>query len=298
MSNFKQSSPNPNNVVPNPTGEVLDWGLQKINAEVAWRYSKGNGVKVAILDTGCDHKHLDLAENIKGIRNFTNSSYGAVDLVGHGTHVAGIVAAVDNDEGMIGVAPEAELYIAKVLNDDGSGVFKSVIAGIDWAILMGVDIINMSLGAPQEPPQDLHNAILRAREAGITVFSATGNENGEVCWPAQYKEVIAVSAIDKYDNRAQFSNFGLKNEIIAPGVDILSTYPNNKYARLSGTSMATPIIAGAAALFIAYYKDQHGERPSRKDVYEALAAATEDLGVPGRDPHYGIGRINLAKMFE
>lgn len=208
------------------------------------------------------------------------------------------MAAIDNEEGMIGVAPEAELYIAKVLNDDGSGVFNNVIAGIDWAILMGVDIISMSLGAPSEPPEGLYHAILRARSAGITIFSATGNNNGEICWPAQYKEVIAVSAIDKFDNRAQFSNFGLKNEIIAPGVDILSTYPNNSYARLSGTSMATPIIAGAAALYISWYKEKNGEKPSRKEVYEALASATEDLGVPGRDPHYGIGRINLAKMFE
>lgn len=298
MAGFKKKAPNPNNIVPNPVGEVLDWGLQKINAEVAWKYSKGKGVKVAILDTGCDHKHPDLAGNIYGIRNFTNSQYGATDLQGHGTHVAGIVGAIDNDEGMIGVAPEVELYIAKVLNDDGSGSFSAVIAGIDWAILMGVDIINMSLGSPAEPPQELHNAILRARAEGITVFSATGNENGEVCWPAQYKEVIAVSAIDKYDNRAQFSNFGLKNEIIAPGVDILSTYPNGKYAKLSGTSMATPIIAGAAALYISYYKQENGVKPTRKEVYEALASATEDLGVPGRDPHYGIGRINLAKMFE
>lgn len=281
-----------------PNGEVIDWGLHKINAPLVWEYTKGKDVKVAILDTGCDNKHPDLAANIIAIRNFTNSSQGALDVRGHGTHVAGIVAAINNGIGMIGIAPESKLVIAKVLGDDGSGNYNHIIAGLEWAIEQDVDIINMSLGSSAQPPEQLHTAIQKAADKGIVIISATGNNNGEVCWPAQYDEAIAVSAVDQNDERASFSNYGIKNEIIAPGVDILSTFPNNKYAKLSGTSMATPIISGAAALFISHYKEMHGHRPSRQEVYEALMNATEDLGATGRDDQYGVGRINLLKLFD
>lgn len=276
--------------------DTIDWGLQTIQAEAAWTVTKGAGVKVAILDTGIDYNHPDLKQNIREYIDFTGSQHGALDVQGHGTHVAGIIAGVDNDTGIIGVAPDAELYVAKVLGDNGSGSFDYIIKGINWAMAHGVDVINMSLGASSEPPAAMHAAIQQAVSQGITIIAATGNENGEVCWPAMYDEVIAVSAIDQNKNKASFSNYGIKNEITAPGVDILSTYKNGGYARLSGTSMATPIITGSVALYISMKKAATGVNPSITDVHGALVKAVDDLGSIGKDEYYGAGLINLVKL--
>jgi subtilisin family serine protease len=276
--------------------DLIDWGLQVIMAPMAWQKTKGEGVKVAILDTGVDFNHRDLIQNIRATINFTDSRYGTLDINGHGTHVAGIIAAVDNQIGMIGVAPQAELYCAKVLSDTGGGKVESIIKGIRWAIANQVDIINMSLGTPVEPGNELHETIKQAVNQGIIIICATGNNNGEVCWPAAYDETIAVSAMNNKYERAEFSNYGIKNEIIAPGVDILSTYKNGTYAKLSGTSMATPIISGSAALFVSYYKKIYGKRPTVQEVHQALLNATVDLGKDGKDEYFGAGLINLAKL--
>lgn len=277
--------------------DVIDWGLQAIKAPVAWNTTKGEGVKVAILDTGVDTNHPDLKPNIKAVANFTSSFFGVRDRCGHGSHVAGIIAGVDNGQGIVGVAPHAELHIAKILGDNGSGDINAIIQGIRWAIAQGVDVINMSLGTSVEPPQELHNAIKEATNAGIVIIAATGNEDSAVCWPAKFPETIAVSAIDNHLQKAYFSNHGIENEICAPGVDILSTYKDGGYAKLSGTSMATPIITGAAALFISDFKRKFGRRPSVEEVHSALLKATDDLGTAGKDEDYGVGMIDLAKMF-
>jgi subtilisin family serine protease len=277
--------------------DIIDWGLHTIMAPHAWQYTRGAGVKVAVLDTGIDVDHRDLKPNLKASANFTNSRYGAEDLQGHGTHCAGVIGACDDGRGIIGVAPEAELYAAKVLGDDGGGTFDSIINGIRWAMMQNVDVISMSLGAGVKPPQAFHETIKLAHAKGIILVAATGNENGSVCWPAMYDEVIAVSALNKRMDRANFSNYGIANEIIAPGVDILSTYKNGGYAKLSGTSMATPMVAAAAALYISFYKKRTGNRPTVQLVHEALKRATVDLGKNGKDEYFGTGLINLAKMF-
>lgn len=276
--------------------DLIDWGLQVIMAPLAWEKTKGEGIKVAVLDTGVDFNHRDLQQNIRDVIDFTGSRYGALDVNGHGTHVAGIIAAADNQTGMIGVAPEAELYCAKVLSDTGGGKIESIIKGIRWAIAQQVDIINMSLGTPIEPENELHETIKLAINQGIIIICATGNNNAKVCWPAAYDETIAVSAMNHQYERAEFSNYGIQNKIIAPGVDILSTYKNGTYAKLSGTSMATPIISGSAALFMSYYKKTYGKRPTVQEVYQALLNATVDLGKEGKDEYFGAGLINLAKL--
>ena len=277
--------------------EKIDWGLHTIMAPVAWEKTKGEGIKVAILDTGIDLNHPDLITNIKKTANFTRSHRGVEDVQGHGTHVAGIVAGVDNDRGIIGVAPHAEIYAAKVLGDNGSGSYEDIIEGIEWARKNKVDIINMSLGTHIKPPKKFHDAIKRAYEDGIILIAATGNENTKVGYPAKYDEVLAVSAIDRDFERANFSNYGLKNEIIAPGVDILSTYRNGKYAKLSGTSMATPIITGAAALLASYIKKRTHQLPTVETVHRVIQESAVDLGKKGKDHEFGAGLINLARMF-
>ena len=282
----------PNNMV-----EVIDWGLRRINAEAAWQKAKGEGVSVAVLDTGIVTRHPDLIQNIKGTANFSTSKMDVEDQNGHGTHVAGIIAAVDNSVGMIGVAPEAKIYAAKVLNDNGSGGMHNIVQGIRWAVAQGVDVINLSLGTQRQPSSDLHEAVKEATRQGVVIIAAAGNENSTVGWPARYPETICVAAVDKTDGRASFSNKGIENVIAAPGVDILSTYLHNDYAELSGTSMACPIIAGAAALYISYIKKTEYRKPSVEEVYQALVRATDDVGLPGRDADYGLGIINLAKLF-
>ncbi|QHW35839.1 S8 family peptidase (plasmid) [Paenibacillus rhizovicinus] len=285
------------NILPASAGqELIDWGLNAIMAQQAWKKTKGEGVKVAILDTGVDTTHPDLQGNIKAAMDFTGSPYGVVDKKGHGTHVAGIIAGVDNGIGMIGVAPHAELYIAKVLGDNGSGSFEAIVRGIDWAIAQGVDLINMSLGSSEEPPAAMHEAVKRAHEAGIFLVAATGNENRSVGWPAMYDEVVAVSAMDLTYERATFSNYGMKNEVMAPGVEIYSTYPTGQYAELSGTSMATPVIAGAIALYLSLLKKQGIVRPPVEQVHQAVVKAVVDLGSNGKDDLYGAGLINLVKL--
>lgn len=278
--------------------DLIDWGLKAIGAEVAWQKTKGNGIKVAVLDTGIDPDHRDLADNVKEYVDFTGSKYGAEDMQGHGTHCAGIIAAVSNHVGMVGVAPEVEIYSAKVLGDTGTGGFDSIIRGIQWAITKNVDVISMSLGTSSRPPEMLHTVIKAAKAQGIILVAATGNENGAVCWPAMYDEVIAVSAVDENLNRASFSNYGIKNEISAPGVNIVSTYKNGTYARLSGTSMATPLIAGSIALIISRHKSVTigSEKPDLNEIHRILSTIVKDLGSIGRDEQYGLGMINLALL--
>ncbi|MCD7910908.1 S8 family peptidase [Bacillus velezensis] len=277
--------------------DYVGWGLKAIHVEEAWKKTKGKGIKIAILDTGVNANHPDLAGNIKEVADFTGSKSGAEDVQGHGSHCAGIIAGVENQFGIIGVAPEAELYCGKVLGDNGSGSYDSIAKGIEWAIKKEVDIISMSLGSSTKPPELLHKLIRQAYDKNILIIAATGNENSEICYPALYDEVIAVSAVDKSLQHAQFSNHGMKNEITAPGVDIVSTYKNGGYAKLSGTSMATPMVAGAAALIIARYRDLfNGSTPEIKSAYEILDRMTTDLGEEGRDEWYGEGIINLALL--
>jgi len=276
--------------------DIVDWGLQAIQAPAAWKITKGKGIKVGILDTGIDLNHPDLKDNIKAYQDFTKSPYGVLDRQGHGSHVAGIIAGVENGKGIIGVAPQAELYIAKVLGDNGSGSFESIINGLHWAIQQGVDIISMSLGCEIEPPEEMHQAIKMAKNAGIILVAATGNENHYVDWPGMYDETIAVSAMNEKHERAYFSNYGIKNEIMAPGVNILSTYKDGGYARLSGTSMATPIISGSIALYLSFLKAKGLPKPTLEELHQKLLTSCDDLATPGKDIMTGDGLIDLVKL--
>jgi len=276
--------------------EIIDWGLNEIGAPKVWEKSNGQGIRVAILDTGVDFRHPDLQGRIGSIADFAKSAYGGNDKQGHGTHCAGIVAANNNGKGMIGVAPEAELYCAKVLSDNGAGSFESIIQGLQWAIDKKVHIISMSIGSEIEPPQEFYDAIKAAHAAGIVMVAATGNQNKGINWPALYNEVIAISAMNRNHERASFSNYGTKNEIMAPGVDILSCYKEGGYARLSGTSMATPIVAGCIALYLGYLLKQGQPMPALEQLHEKLIQSCIDLGDKGKDDYFGYGLINLEKL--
>lgn len=276
--------------------QVIDWGVSAVHAQDAWRETKGESVKVAIIDTGVDTTHPDLAENITFTYNSIDDSENVYDENGHGTHVAGIIAGIDNEIGIVGIAPKAELYIIKAMGANGSGTIASIVKGIYIAISQGVDIISMSLGVCQEPDSRLHDALKVAHEQGIVIVAASGNEAHDCDYPAKYEECIAVGAVDSDFEVADFSNTGVELDVVAPGVDILSTYPGGVYARLSGTSMATPIVSGVIALYISHCKGK-GMPYSFESVLEKLNTA-KDLGTAGQDPVYGKGLVDALTILQ
>lgn len=276
--------------------ERIDWGVHLIGAPEIWKKTKGEGVKVAVLDTGVDYNHQDL--KIAGGCNFTTADQNDfMDRQGHGTHCSGIIAGTDNDIGVIGVAPDVELYMGKVLGDNGSGDLRWVMSGIDWAVQNGMDIISMSLGCESQPPEAYHEIIQYACRKGVIIIAAAGNEAASIGWPAAYPETLSVGAIDTTETKASFSNFGDGLDVVAPGVNIYSTYPGNRYALLSGTSMATPMVTGAIALLVSYAKTK-GIKYNLQDIRNLLHNTCIDLGPKGKDQNYGWGLIDVRKLLE
>ncbi len=269
--------------------QVQDWGIQSVNAPISWesKYT-GQGIKIAVLDTGISaHEDVDISGGV-AITDYTKSYH---DDNGHGTHVAGIIGAKNNDIGIVGIAPDAQLYAVKVLDKNGSGYLSDVIAGIDWSITNKMDIINLSLGAPNDSVA-LHQAVDRAYHSGLIVVAAAGN-NGKhdgsgdtVEYPARYDSTIAVAATDSVANRGSFSATGNTVEISAPGVNILSTHIGNRYVHMSGTSMAAPYVTGVIALL-----KQVDPSLSNGQLREKLKGSAIDLGIPGKDSFFGYGLV-------
>ena len=277
-------------IVMHAVAQVTSWGVQKIGAETAWTTSTGEGVDVAILDTGIDYDHPDLVSNIAGGINYagsgwrdglTNSRYWN-DRYWHGSYCAGIVAASDNNIGSVGVAPGANLWAVKVLGNDGSGYVSDIVQGIEWCVANGIEIISMSLGGGDSPT--MKEACDNAYEAGVLLVAAAGNEyGGPVIFPAAYDSVIAVSAIDSDNNLADFSSVGVEIELAAPGVSIFSTYIYGGYATASGTSVACPHVAGVAAL---------AWSGSNTDVRATLQLSASDIGLTTLQQGWGL--VNAA----
>lgn len=237
-------------------GETLPWGVDQIDAELVHKAGNtGDGIKVAVIDSGVDRSHPDLFGQVAGGYDFVNDDTLPMDDNGHGTHVAGTIAAITGNEvGVIGVAPKVSIYALKVLDASGSGNFSNIIAALQWCIDNGIQITNNSYGSSTNPGLSVETAFISAETAGILNIAAAGNEGNRkgtgdsVGYPAAYDSVVAVAATDSNNVRAYFSSTGPKVEISAPGVSINSTIPNNSYATYSGTSMASPHVAGVAAL--------------------------------------------------
>jgi subtilisin len=274
--------------------QKLTWNIDRVDAEISWAISTGDPVKVGVIDTGIDLKHPDLKANIKGGYNAINPLKSPNDDNGHGTHVAGIIAALNNDIGVVGVGPNIDLYAIKVLNAAGTGYLSDVIEGLDWAVEKGMQVVNMSLGASQDV-QSFHDAIINTYNAGVTIVAAAGNSGGAVSYPAAYPEVIAVSATDDTNQIASWSSRGPEVDLAAPGVNIYSTYKGQSYATLSGTSMAAPHVTGATALIIDTKKcDLNLDGVcTPAEVQQRLEQTAIDLGDPGKDPLYGSGLVNV-----
>ncbi|AZV52040.1 S8 family peptidase [Bacillus pumilus] len=262
--------------------------IQEIKAPELWSSGfKGKGITIAVLDTGCDTEHPDLKDQIIGGKNFTDDDNGDAENVkdynGHGTHVAGTIAATDQNGGILGVAPEAKLLIVKVLGgENGSGKYEWIINGINYAAEQKVDIISMSLGGPSNEPA-LQEAIQNAVKSGVLVVCAAGNEGDgderteEFSYPAAYNEVIAVGSASLARESSEFSNANKEIDLVAPGEDILSTLPNHKYGRLTGTSMAAPHVSGALAIIKNAEEEAFQRKLTEPEVYAQLVRRTLPL---------------------
>lgn len=288
---------------PNDPMFARQYSHQVTHAPAGWQISQGKAapVTIAIVDTGVDVNHPDLKDKIvPGHSSFPQSPFNT-DLNGHGTHCAGIAAAtVNNGIGVAGVAPLARIQPVKVLDDSGSGSNASVAEGIDWAAENGAQVISMSLGGPS-PSKAIAEAVQKALSRNIVVVVAMGNDgNDEPSYPAAVPGVMGIGATDKNDRIASFSQWGKHISVSAPGVDILSTFPLNsndigmtQYGSISGTSMATPYVAGLAALI-------RGTAPQLTGVQvrQRIEQTADDLGAKGFDEHYGFGRVNVAKALD
>lgn len=282
--------------------ETIDWGLAALNVPPHWKATQGEGVRVALLDTGIDESHPDLNGAIDDVRDFTGSRAGAADRNGHGTHTAGIVAARKNERGVVGVSPECRLLIGKVLDDAGAGSTASVAAGIDWACDQGADVINLSLGSPYRDAA-LQQVVERAAAKGKFLIAAAGNDGarGGVNFPARWEETIAVAAIDRQGSPCAFSSAGPEVDFAAPGQEVMSTYLGHGYARLSGTSMAAPFVSGLVALLIALHRRGGASKtPLRTidDLIDHLRRAARDTGPVGHDPATGWGLVDADRLLD
>lgn len=327
------------------------WGVKRIGAGTVHTTSpinKGAGVKIGIIDSGINYNHPDLNANYRGGYDFYYYDNEPMDVYGHGTHVAGTACAEDNDNGtkdkkgsplygVVGVAPNCDLYSLRVLSDSGVGYWSDIIAAVDWstggliylpgywdvpvgapeAKIQGVkmDVINLSLGKDAYPGAIVEQAFINAEASGVVIVAAAGNSgttagNGDnVIYPAKFASVIAVAATDSADKRASFSSTGPKVELAAPGVSVYSTWNDNTsystpqpkcnrsdggcYKYGSGTSMASPHVAGVAALIIAAgVTDTNKNGRINDEVRKIMNDTAIDLGSIGRDSQYGYGLVS------
>ncbi|WP_261305736.1 S8 family peptidase [Paenibacillus andongensis] len=268
------------------------WNLPLIETVQGWQLTRGSqDVIVAVVDTGADLKHPDLNNKLLPGYNVISDNDNPQDDVGHGTHVTGVISAlVNNNLGVAGMTWYNKVLPVKVLDQTGAGSTYSVAQGIIWAADHGAKVMNLSLGNYADS-SFLHDAIRYAYNKDVALIAASGNDNTErPGYPAAYPEVLAVAASDSQNNKAPFSNYGDYIAVTAPGVSIASTYPNNQYAALSGTSMASPHVTALAALV-------RSTNPSLKntEVYEIIKQSAQDLGTKGRDKYFGFGLIDVVK---
>ncbi len=273
-------------------GDKISWAKKLLHIVPIWFKFRGKGVRVAVLDTGVDTDHPDLAAAIVGTADFTGD--GVEDQNGHGTHCAGIIAARLNDFGFVGVAPEADLLIGKVLNNEGSGQIDWIVNGINWAVEQKADIISMSLGGFGSAAE-IFVAIHQALAKGSHVICAAGNSGSlyqnSIGYPGRYGSVITVASHDWNGNVSGFSSRGGEIDFLAPGSEIFSTYLDGGFNFLSGTSMATPFVAGLAALVI----DKHKQTPdnetpinNNEDLKEHLLRMATHPGYHDNARGYGV----------
>ena len=268
--------------------DKTQWDLYKINAPAAWNKTIGVGARVAIVDTGIDGDHPELGSKIVAQKDMVNNDGVAQDdRAGHGTHVAGTVGAVTNNgAGVAAVCPGCKLLVAK--SGNSQVLYDSdIVQGIYWSVDNRAKAINLSLGS-EGNSRILEHSVNYAWEHGVVVVAAAGNDNtSRPNYPAAYRNVISVSATDKLNRKARFSNFG-KVDVAAPGVEILSTAPRGGLTIKAGTSMAAPHVAALAGLLAA-------QDLSAPEIRRRIQRSATDIGPEGKDRYFGWGIINADK---
>jgi subtilisin len=270
----------------------VSWNIREIQAPAVWPKSRGKGVRVGVLDTGIDSSHPSLRGRVAGGYNVITDSENFKDDNGHGTHVSGIIAASGKGS-LYGAAPQASLYGIKVLDSSGSGSISHIVKGIEWAVDHNIQVLNMSLGSNQYS-RSLDMAAQMASQKGIVLIASAGNDGNSrgtgntLDYPARFPSVVSVGAVDQSKRRADFSSTGKGLDIMAPGVDIRSTWTGGGYKTLSGTSMSAAHVSGGAALLLGLYPNRKNSRTGK-----SLVSLSQKLG-PSR--LYGHGLLNLAPL--
>ncbi|MFS0576606.1 S8 family peptidase [Sporosarcina sp. 179-K 3D1 HS] len=275
------------------------WWIPHVKAGILWDQAlkQKQDIVVAVIDTGVDLTHEDLKSRIApGGYNFYSNTTNVTDEKGHGTMVAGVIAAqLNNRKGIAGAAGPYQVSILplKIFNQDSASL-SDLIRAIDYAVSQDVDIINLSLGGNQFSRLE-NEAIQRAVDAGITVIAAAGNDalvGNPVMYPAAYDHVISVGAINSSNVKANFSTYNQQVDLVAPGQQILSTFPNQTYRYMDGTSFAAPIVSGTVAMMKGLYPDL-----STHEIEQLLRRSATDLGMPGFDTYYGMGALDISKLY-
>ena len=274
--------------------QTFDWGLKQLNIPNVWTKTKGAGVTIGVIDTGMPY-HNDIGDNAIAGESFIPGE-DIEDLQGHQTHCVGIISAMDNGFGMVGVAPQATCLCVKGLSNSGSGTYGGLISSLQYCLDKKVDLVSMSLGGPN-PSAEMEQMIDKLIQANIPVICAAGNSgNAGVGYPGGYTNTIAVGAYDEYGRVAGFSSKGPEVDFAKPGVAIYSTYLNNSYSRMSGTSMATPFMAGVVALLLSKWKSDKRQY-TVDDVIDKLKAHAVDKGSQGKDENWGHGVVDVESIF-
>lgn len=269
------------------SGQEIPWGVERVRAPQAWGATKGTDVRVGIIDTGIDLSHPDLQANIAGGINVLKSDQPPLDDNGHGTHVAGTIAALNNDFGVVGVAPEAKLYAIKAFDADGTARVSDVIAGMEWCVANQIRLINFSFGS-ESGNESLRDAVRAVARHAILVAAAGNNGRADsVDVPARYPEVVAVAASTRGDQLASFTSRGPQVAVAAPGEEITSTWLDGGYSTVSGTSMATPHVTALFALLMRRHPGL-----SRAQLLEVVRSTADPLIGVSEDG--GAGIVNAA----
>jgi len=268
----------------------IPWGVRHIQAPEAWSITTGHNVRVGVIDTGVDNSHPDLQNSVSRGINLIYRSVPPHDDNGHGTHIAGTIAAANRLHGMIGVAPRATIHPVKAFDQNGTAFVSDIILGLDWCVRNRMHIVNMSFGM-QNRSKSLQQAVQSAIRAGVAVVASSGNDgrSSEIDYPARYGQTIAVGAINKQGRVASFTNRSSLIDIYAPGDKIVSAWIGGKYREMSGTSMATSHVSGAIALLIAY-------KPGL--THEQIKELLQTSGKPlksSKAPHQ-VGELNVLRL--
>lgn len=233
------------------TEQGIPWGVRRIRAPEVWSRTTGHQVKVGVIDTGVDFSHPDLSHSLERGINLIHRTMLPHDDNGHGTHIAGTIAAANRLQGMIGVAPRASIYPIKAFDYNGTAFVSDIILGIDWCVRNRMDVVNMSFGMATRS-KSLLAAVNNAYRSGVLIVASSGNDGkrGEIDYPARYRQTVAVGAINRMGKVASFSNRCDDIDIYAPGEKVLSCWPRGGRKTMSGTSMATSHVTGAVALLL------------------------------------------------